>query len=431
MGYFFKVFLVLAVLSHYSYPAKKSEEAEGNCSSFVVSPQKGTAASIGLWTDPYSFCTGQTPFQRSCFLGQNPCCNPCGNDEEASFLEVLTLPCCDEGDVPQMLEVWNGMASMQRCLLRAAGIQAGLRPADRAAHAMDGNFLAIAKQRLKQSSHTKPEAQPTWTSTRRRATLSGPRIRQGTATDANASNGAYDDAVSTAYDATPTATTCGAGARAIYYDGQRDRQGHESSCGDAGGDDSSTSANASHRADLTDAWCSNVLGHQYAHDAFSSGPSSNSNPHASGRCGQGRESAEEFESPSERNEKRRGHFVPKSSVNGARNEETRREKQYARTPHSSTSSGVRKRRTSRSRKCKSTIAHAVEALLATICYQVEGIHYEFPSIRLCTPGQCSSSPSGSPQRCNGQGHHALGTKFRCSLLARPATRDLWVRSPGA
>ena len=29
MGYFFKVFLVLAVLSHYSYPAKKSEEAEG------------------------------------------------------------------------------------------------------------------------------------------------------------------------------------------------------------------------------------------------------------------------------------------------------------------------------------------------------------------------------------------------------------------
>ena len=235
MGYFFKVFLVLAVLSHYSYPAKKSEEAEGNCSSFVVSPQKWTAASIGLWTDPYSFCTGQTPFQRSCFLGQNPCCNPCSNDEEASFLEVLTLPCCDEGDVPQMLEVWNGMASMQRCLLRAAGIQAGLRPADRAAHAMDGNFLAIAKQRLTQSSHTKPEAQPTWTSTRRRATLSGPRIRQGTATDANASNGAYDDAVSTAYDATPTATTCGAGARAIYYDGQRDRQGHESSCGDAGG----------------------------------------------------------------------------------------------------------------------------------------------------------------------------------------------------
>ena len=121
MGYFFKVFLVLAVLSHYSYPAKKSEEAEGNCSSFVVSPQKGTAASIGLWTDPYSFCTGQTPFQRSCFLGQNPCCNPCSNDEEASFLEVLTLPCCDEGDVPQMLEVWNGMASMHAVLAHEAG----------------------------------------------------------------------------------------------------------------------------------------------------------------------------------------------------------------------------------------------------------------------------------------------------------------------
>ena len=393
MGIFVKVLVALSVLSHYPYSEKKSEETAGNCSPFVVSPPHRQTQTDAFWTDSYSLGSEQTPFKRSNLSGQDPCSCSSSNDEKTSFVEVLDLSRRDEGRVSQMLEMWIRMESMSRFFLCAARVQAGLRPAERAAASMEWCFMAISRQWLEKPSYKGTEAQPSRTSSRGRSSIPGQRVWQRAVTSANASHDAYDATVSTAYDASSITTSCGADAGVITYDGQGHRQGDGSfHCYD-----STTATHAIYRNNVTATGSSRYVDCQYVYDAFPDGSPGTGCSSATGVSIQRGTSAKESESPAERAQKGRGHFVSSSSVNGARNEKTRRKEQHERTALGGSCLRRRKGCIAGSRKRKSPVALTVETLFATICSKVEGIHYELPSFRFSPPCQCTSSSFGSSQ----------------------------------
>ena len=110
------------------------------------------------------------------------------------------------------------------------------------------------------------------------------------------------------------------------------------------GNGSSTATHAGHIGDASIDRSSSILELSHAYDAVSCGTGGANSSGPTGRCCQGGKSTEEFESPAEGVEKRRGHFVPQPSVDGARNEKARREEQYERTPFSCPGIGRCKRR---------------------------------------------------------------------------------------
>ena len=285
------------------------------------------------------------------------------------------------------------MESLQRFLICATRVQAGIRPADWTACTMERCLLAIAGQWFQKPAHEEPEAQQPWTWTRRRSTILGQGVWQGPQSGANASHDAYDVAIPTADDASAFAAPGPSEPGATAHDGQGNRKGDASSCSDG----STTTTFASHGADDSDCRRPSILAFAYAHDALPHCTHSPSSAGAPREPGQRRESPKAIESPAEGDEERGGHFVSQPSVYGARNEETGRKEQNARTPFSSSCLGRRQRRSTGSRKCKGPVAVTVEALLTPICCQMEGVHHELPSFRFSPSSQCTGSPIGSAQ----------------------------------
>ena len=180
-------------------PKESTKATKSKSPTWLVPSQEGSAA-FDLSPAPEDLLPAQpTPFKGFAFTSFYFCSLQSSNDEETSFLEMWPLPCSDERNFSQVLEMWIRMEPVQRHFFCAARVQAGLRPADRASGSVEWVLMAITRQWLEKSTLSRQRAIKAWQEERRQST-SRQRFWQRTRTGTLTTYDAYDDLV---YKASP------------------------------------------------------------------------------------------------------------------------------------------------------------------------------------------------------------------------------------
>ena len=320
----------------------------------------------------------QAPFKGSHVLTSSPCGLQRHHGAKATILALCSLSCCDERYLPQMLEVWPGVGTVQRSILYSSrSTWTSLQSAPSATSTLGWPAVAQFKlwflesedthKALIQSRTEKGEGQRYLARWRPNESSQRTRQRYG-ATCTSTDTIAAFYAVS-AHDA-PVPAADDAGTAATTLDRQGCWQNKEFSCDDAHDAGGTT---RSYDICCTD----HAMGYSRTDDGTTSGTD---RVFGYEFCGDidwaqtGWTSTAKVEQIAQGDEEGRRQSISSSTSHRSRDAETRREKQYQKLVLCSQSPGRCQAGPARSRKCTGSALVAMEVVPTTIGGEIVVTH---------------------------------------------------------
>ena len=397
---FFSLFLILNVVNqlrdiehHHTVTEEVTKEGEGESQTPLAPAQNRQSGSVSSCSLDALSRAPQTSFQGSPTAELHLRSTSERDDKKASLLEVLTLPCGDEGNLPTLLEVWVRMGQLYGRFVHPAGDQAVVRPELRTATSMERTVMEWERTGLwvkesKIASQVTIQSQPpSWRRQRleswRGSSSRWQRLWKGwrpfwSSTGATPTHGPHDDAISTdAYD----------------WDGERNWKGHASANGCSANHGPATTATGESSSWHNRNWPQGYVcvAGIYPDGALSNGTCNFIYHHFAGGSEGRRRGPEEAESPSAGDEEGGRFSFTQSPVYGTRDEEARRKEPYERPTCGPQIAWTSQGRALGSGKCEGSAPVAMENILATVCGKVERVHCQLSSLRHSPSRECTYS----------------------------------------